>query len=70
MESFIQIIEHLKMSRGIKARIFSVEYGLNPEANYDRTKEDCLNAYRYLIQDLNIDSKKIVFGKSYKCVHN
>lgn len=63
MESFTHIIEHLKKTRGIDARIFSVEYGMNPEVNYERTKQDCLNGYKYLIQDLKLNPKKIVFGK-------
>jgi acetyl esterase/lipase len=62
MESFIHIIEHLK-AKGIEARIFSIEYRRNPEVDYHQTKEDCMDAYRYLIHDLNINSNKIVFGK-------
>lgn len=64
MESFIHIIDYLKEKRGIEARIFSAEYGMKPEVDYHRTKEDCMNAYRYLIQDLGISAKRIVFGRS------
>lgn len=62
MESFIHIIEYLKETRGLNIRIFSVEYNRMPEVNYYRTKEDCLNGYRYLINDVKIDPKTIVFA--------
>lgn len=62
MESFTHIIEHLRTTRGLNVRIFSVDYGKMLDANYSRSKEDCMNGYRYLVQDLKIDPKKIVLG--------
>lgn len=62
MESFIHIIEYLRETRGMNVRIFSIDYNRMPEVNYDRTKEDCLNGYRYLINHVKIDPKKIVFA--------
>lgn len=62
MESFTHIIEHLRKARGLNVRIFSVDYAKTFENNYARSKEDCLNGYRYLVQDLKIDPKKIVFA--------
>lgn len=62
MESFTHIIEHIRKTGGIDARIFSIEYGLAPEVNYFRSKEDCVNGYRYLVNDLQLNPKKIVFG--------
>lgn len=66
MESFIHIIDHTAKTRGMKTRIFSVEYGKIPDFNYVRAKEDCINGYRYLVQDLGIDPKKIIVGKVNK----
>ncbi|KAI8988092.1 Alpha/Beta hydrolase protein [Mycotypha africana] len=62
MESFIHIIEHLKKQKKLKTRIFSIEYSLMPKVTYDRTKQDCMEGYRYLIEDLKLDSKKIVIA--------
>ncbi|KAL7315952.1 hypothetical protein PS15m_005111 [Mucor circinelloides] len=62
MESFIHIIEYLRETRGLNVRIFSIEYNRMPEVNYYKTKEDCLNGYRYLINHVKIDPKKIVFA--------
>lgn len=62
MESFIHIIDHIEKTRDKKTRIFSVDYGLMPDFKHSKAKEDCLNGYRYLLNDLNIDPKKIVFG--------
>ncbi|GAA5801860.1 hypothetical protein HPULCUR_007315 [Helicostylum pulchrum] len=60
MESFIHIIDHIAKTRGMKTHIFSVEYAKIPDFKYFRAKEDCINGYRYLVQDLGIDPKKIV----------
>lgn len=66
MDSFIHIIDHTAKTRGMKTRIFSIEYGKIPDSNYVRAKEDCINGYRYLVQDLGIDPKKIIVGKVNK----
>ncbi|KAI9484168.1 MAG: Alpha/Beta hydrolase protein [Benjaminiella poitrasii] len=62
MESFIHIIQYLKKTRDMNARIFSIEYNRMPEVNYRHTREDCLNGYRYLIEELKLNPKKIVFA--------
>ncbi|KAI8972752.1 Alpha/Beta hydrolase protein [Pilobolus umbonatus] len=62
MESYIHIIEYLKRKRNMNVRVFTVDYRRLPETNYYQTKEDCMTGYRYLVQDLGIDPKKIVFA--------
>lgn len=63
MDSFVEIIDHLKQTKGMDACIFSIDYSRSPEVKYNRTKEDCLNGYRYLVNELKIDPKRIVFSK-------
>ena len=62
-ESFKHIVDHLKSTRGMNVRIFSINYGMFPEAKYTQSKEDCIQGYRYLVEDLKINPKRIVFGK-------
>ncbi|KAG2210044.1 hypothetical protein INT47_003480 [Mucor saturninus] len=58
-DSFMRIIHRLK-EKGMDARIFSIDYGLCPEVQFDRSKQDCMDGYRYLVKELQIDPKRIV----------
>lgn len=62
MNSFMSILERLRKKHGISARIFSVDYRMVPEYAYPQPKEDCLAAYSYLVNDLNISPSKIIIG--------
>ncbi|ORZ03500.1 Alpha/Beta hydrolase protein [Syncephalastrum racemosum] len=62
MASFTTILEQLQKEHGIRARIFSIEYGLSPEVTWPQPREQCEEAYRYLVQDLGIPNSKIVMG--------
>jgi hypothetical protein len=63
LESYIHIIEYLKKTRNMDVRVFAVQYQMRPEVNYSTTKADIMNGYRYLIEDLKINSQKVVVGK-------
>jgi acetyl esterase/lipase len=63
MDSFIHIIEHLRKTKGLDVRIFSIDYDMMPDVQYAKTKEDAMKGYMYLIQDLEINPKKVIVGK-------
>lgn len=62
MDSFMHIINHLKKTKGLNVRIFSIEYTRMPEVKYENTKQDCLDGYRYLVKALHVPANKIIFA--------
>lgn len=62
-DSFMEITEYLQKTKNMDARIFSIEYSMSPEVQFERTKQDAIDGYRYLVQELGIDPKRIVFSK-------
>lgn len=64
-DSFMEIIDCLLKTKNMVARIFTIDYSLAPEVQFDRTKQDCMDGYRYLVNELKVDPKHIVLSKPY-----
>ncbi|KAG2225185.1 hypothetical protein INT45_009514 [Circinella minor] len=62
MPSYLYFIEQLAKVHNIKARVFTVEYGLVPEAHWPQPRQDVEEAYSYLIRDLDVDPAKVIFA--------
>ncbi|KAI8369564.1 Alpha/Beta hydrolase protein [Radiomyces spectabilis] len=60
MASFTHIIERLDKIHGSRAAILSVEYTLAPEAAFPRARDECVDAYRYLVHSLGVDPRRII----------
>jgi len=60
IETFQLIINHLRIKHHIRASILSLEYSLNPENVWPKACHEAMDAYRYLIDILGINPKKII----------
>lgn len=63
MSSLLYMLERFEKVHGIRARIFSAEYRYCPEVNWPVFREDCEQAYRYLMHELQIDASKVIIGE-------
>ncbi|KAI9308910.1 Alpha/Beta hydrolase protein [Cunninghamella echinulata] len=65
MSAFTSWLELLKTNHGLNAVIISIEYGLAPRVTYPTPVKECINAYKYLTEDIGVcPSKVIVSGDS------
>ncbi|KAG0163460.1 hypothetical protein DFQ28_000178 [Apophysomyces sp. BC1034] len=60
MDAFTCILERLKKTHGMSARILSVDYGLSPEVSWPEARNDCIHAYRYLVHELSVSPSRII----------
>ncbi|KAI4836944.1 alpha/beta-hydrolase [Aureobasidium sp. EXF-8845] len=61
---FLRIAE-LADKKGISVAVFALDYSLTPEAKYPTQVNQAKAAYRYLLEDQNIDSSKLaILGDS------
>ncbi|KAG0254982.1 hypothetical protein BGZ95_005891 [Linnemannia exigua] len=62
LDQFKNIMRKTHQDYGVKVGYFSVEYRLAPEVPFPGGLEDCVNAYKALVTEYNVDPKRIVFG--------
>ncbi|KAG0234668.1 hypothetical protein BGW42_006288 [Actinomortierella wolfii] len=60
LPNYKQWIKLMKEKHGIKLGILTIEYSLSPEARYPVAIEECVAAYRYLVQVQGVDPRRIV----------
>ncbi|KAI9021554.1 Alpha/Beta hydrolase protein [Phycomyces nitens] len=60
MKHFITWLMLLKKKHGINAVVLSVEYGLAPLHKYPSQIYECMDAYRYLLEEINVLASKVV----------
>ncbi|KAG0174013.1 hypothetical protein DFQ30_006341 [Apophysomyces sp. BC1015] len=61
MDSFIYILERLQETHGLDARMFTINYRLIPEYPWPHGQDDCVKAYRYLL-DLGVKPSRIIMA--------
>ncbi|KAF9403087.1 hypothetical protein BGX21_007098 [Mortierella sp. AD011] len=55
-------MKELQIKYGVKIGILTIEYGLSPENPYPFALNECVAAYRYLVEERGIDSRRIVIS--------
>lgn len=63
MPSFLHIIDRLQHKYGLRSLILSVEYSLSPETVWPTARDECVQAYQYLVHAIGIAPSKIIVGE-------
>lgn len=62
MDSFINWLTLFESKHNLNVCIMSIEYGLAPQCKYPEPIHECINAYKYLTQDLDVSPRKVIFS--------
>ncbi|KAL1922493.1 uncharacterized protein VTP21DRAFT_10032 [Calcarisporiella thermophila] len=62
MSAYIKWVEKIKQVTGKRAALLSIEYSLSPEAKYPTQFNECVAAYKYLLEEKGFPAKRIIIG--------
>ncbi|KAI8350046.1 Alpha/Beta hydrolase protein [Mortierella sp. GBAus27b] len=62
LDTLRRVMKRAHKEHNLKIGFLTMDYGLSPEIPFPGALDECLDAYRSLIKEFNIDPKRIVFG--------
>ncbi|KAF9206615.1 hypothetical protein BGZ49_002137 [Haplosporangium sp. Z 27] len=58
----LKLMKHIQQKHGIKVGFLSIDYSLSPETPFPGALNECIEAYRSLVKDYNVDPKRIILA--------